>query len=56
MKLSPIESKVCPGMMDTLVVKPNLSLWVRDGKVNPAIILAFVEGVAYKMVYTTGSF
>ncbi|KAK0452296.1 hypothetical protein EV421DRAFT_1898047 [Armillaria borealis] len=56
MKLSPIESKVCPRIIDTLVVKPS-TLWDRYDKVNPAIILAFVEGVVgYKMVYTTGSF
>ncbi|KAK0480678.1 hypothetical protein IW261DRAFT_1473872 [Armillaria novae-zelandiae] len=57
MKLFPIKSKVCPEMVDTLIVKPKSSFWHRDAKVNPAIILAFIEGVVgYEMVYTTGSF
>ncbi|SJK98462.1 uncharacterized protein ARMOST_01730 [Armillaria ostoyae] len=57
MTLTLVESDFYPRMMDSLVVKPNLS-WDRNGKLlNPTIVLAFIEGVVgYRMVYTTGSY
>ncbi|PBK89928.1 hypothetical protein ARMGADRAFT_1032993 [Armillaria gallica] len=54
-KLTLVESDFCPGTMDTLIVSPNSS-WERNCKVNPTVILAFIEGVVgYRMVSTTGS-
>ncbi|KAF8216609.1 hypothetical protein K438DRAFT_2007441 [Mycena galopus ATCC 62051] len=52
LKVELVESEYCYGVFDTLTIERNLT---RREPINPAMLLAFIEGVlGYKLVNTTG--
>ncbi|KAF8069113.1 hypothetical protein FPV67DRAFT_1491177 [Lyophyllum atratum] len=55
LKVELIESAFCNGVNDMLTIEPHINFRTSNDAINPALVLAFIEGVlGYKMVHTNG--
>lgn len=51
-----MESPFFFGVLDRILIEPTINYLSSSEPINPAMILAFIEGVlGYKEVHTTGS-